>query len=341
MTSSISTMPSPLRPEYVLQDEDEDEAESPTNGEPVESRLLLSMPETTTDELQQLDTPSDSSNTRANALTMTVQSDQERRQTQFVLASMTFANVIQVVGTLVILQVYWVGSTGTCENPLALWAVGHATLLSLSLAVTLRLFSIASDHPTAPILQRWRSSLDVLTLIWFVLGNMWTFGSECRETDPPVYWLSFALILIHYAMLCAPCIGIVLLVPFLCLCMPCLIKLANYLNAKNRQRLTAWIQELPTELYDVDSFEGDQTCSICLTDYEPEEQLRRLPECSHSFHSACIDEWLVLNATCPVCRTPLKKTDGTQETTEATSQQPEPGLEIEMNSLTPNHSDMV
>ncbi|KAI3792617.1 hypothetical protein L2E82_06501 [Cichorium intybus] len=46
----------------------------------------------------------------------------------------------------------------------------------------------------------------------------------------------------------------------------------------------------------------DSTCAICLSDYKLKESLRTIPECNHYFHSKCIDEWLKLNATCPVCR---------------------------------------
>jgi len=46
----------------------------------------------------------------------------------------------------------------------------------------------------------------------------------------------------------------------------------------------------------------NQTCSICLDDFEAGETVRVLP-CRHAFHSACIDEWLVnRQAFCPVCK---------------------------------------
>ncbi|KAK9059333.1 hypothetical protein SSX86_021953 [Deinandra increscens subsp. villosa] len=48
--------------------------------------------------------------------------------------------------------------------------------------------------------------------------------------------------------------------------------------------------------------DDDGTCPICLSDYEPKEVVRTIPECKHYFHADCIDEWLKLNATCPVCR---------------------------------------
>ncbi|CAA0812090.1 RING/U-box superfamily protein [Striga hermonthica] len=47
---------------------------------------------------------------------------------------------------------------------------------------------------------------------------------------------------------------------------------------------------------------SDGTCPICLSDYQAKETLRSIPECNHYFHADCIDEWLKLNGTCPLCR---------------------------------------
>jgi len=46
-------------------------------------------------------------------------------------------------------------------------------------------------------------------------------------------------------------------------------------------------------------------CAVCLSKFEPEDQLRLLPLCCHAFHADCIDIWLVSNQTCPLCRSPL------------------------------------
>ncbi|KAK4759596.1 hypothetical protein SAY87_022727 [Trapa incisa] len=45
------------------------------------------------------------------------------------------------------------------------------------------------------------------------------------------------------------------------------------------------------------------SCSICLSDYKGRDVLRELPDCRHLFHHSCIDPWLRLHATCPLCRT--------------------------------------
>lgn len=44
-----------------------------------------------------------------------------------------------------------------------------------------------------------------------------------------------------------------------------------------------------------------QECCICLSAYEDGVELRELP-CGHHFHCACVDKWLYINATCPLCK---------------------------------------
>ncbi|KAJ9560471.1 hypothetical protein OSB04_005631 [Centaurea solstitialis] len=46
-------------------------------------------------------------------------------------------------------------------------------------------------------------------------------------------------------------------------------------------------------------------CTVCLNEFQDHEALRLLPECNHVFHRECIDEWLGLHITCPVCRASL------------------------------------
>ncbi|KAL3731886.1 hypothetical protein ACJRO7_028706 [Eucalyptus globulus] len=67
----------------------------------------------------------------------------------------------------------------------------------------------------------------------------------------------------------------------------------------------AMLQSYPTILFSsVKHHEkiGGCSCSICLGEYEESDVLRLLPECGHFFHMECVDPWLRLHATCPVCR---------------------------------------
>ncbi|PRQ55728.1 putative chromatin regulator PHD family [Rosa chinensis] len=47
---------------------------------------------------------------------------------------------------------------------------------------------------------------------------------------------------------------------------------------------------------------NDGVCSICLSEYQAKDPVRCIPDCHHCFHVECVDEWLRMSATCPVCR---------------------------------------
>ncbi|XP_027351031.1 putative RING-H2 finger protein ATL21A [Abrus precatorius] len=47
---------------------------------------------------------------------------------------------------------------------------------------------------------------------------------------------------------------------------------------------------------------NDGCCTICLSEYKTKDTIRCIPECAHCFHADCIDEWLRMNTTCPLCR---------------------------------------
>ncbi|KAH8247531.1 hypothetical protein KR038_005822, partial [Drosophila bunnanda] len=51
--------------------------------------------------------------------------------------------------------------------------------------------------------------------------------------------------------------------------------------------------------------EDAEKCAICLTLFEIENDVRRLP-CMHLFHTDCVDQWLVTNKHCPICRVDIE-----------------------------------
>ncbi|CAF99592.1 unnamed protein product [Tetraodon nigroviridis] len=49
----------------------------------------------------------------------------------------------------------------------------------------------------------------------------------------------------------------------------------------------------------------EEKCTICLSILEEGEDVRRLP-CMHLFHQLCVDQWLVTNKKCPICRVDIE-----------------------------------
>ncbi|XP_027173314.1 RING-H2 finger protein ATL51-like [Coffea eugenioides] len=50
------------------------------------------------------------------------------------------------------------------------------------------------------------------------------------------------------------------------------------------------------------SKEDDDICAVCLSEFNVGDEVRVLPECTHTFHGSCIDKWLHSHRNCPLCR---------------------------------------
>ncbi|EXB40454.1 RING-H2 finger protein ATL18 [Morus notabilis] len=47
----------------------------------------------------------------------------------------------------------------------------------------------------------------------------------------------------------------------------------------------------------------EESCSICLAEFEEQDVVSQLSKCGHVFHMNCIEKWLDCNQfTCPLCR---------------------------------------
>jgi len=59
---------------------------------------------------------------------------------------------------------------------------------------------------------------------------------------------------------------------------------------------------LPVIVFEGQELPSNQTtCAVCMADFVDEEELRSL-QCTHHFHKDCIDKWLGVATTCPVCK---------------------------------------
>ncbi|GMI80601.1 hypothetical protein HRI_001729400 [Hibiscus trionum] len=55
-------------------------------------------------------------------------------------------------------------------------------------------------------------------------------------------------------------------------------------------------------------------CVICLEEFKEDDSCRVLPNCKHLYHQFCIDQWLVKNRHCPLCRGSVHNPDRTPTT---------------------------
>jgi len=65
---------------------------------------------------------------------------------------------------------------------------------------------------------------------------------------------------------------------------------------------------LPLEPYCRPAGRAAPACAICLCAYREGQYVRKLLPCGHTYHAGCLDPWLRLSSTCPVCRGSVGRT---------------------------------
>lgn len=178
--------------------------------------------------------------------------------------------------------------------------------------------------------EYFKMALDCFFAVWFVVGNVWIFGGHSSSSEAPnlyrlcIVFLTFSCI--GYAMpfiLCAT----------ICCCLPCIISVMGFREdlTQNKGATAESINALPTYKFKVkknksgnkEAAEGgvvaagtdkervisgeDAACCICLAKYVNNDELRELP-CSHFFHKDCVDKWLKINNSCPLCKAEVGET---------------------------------
>ena len=62
-------------------------------------------------------------------------------------------------------------------------------------------------------------------------------ASNCSSAAPPLYHLAMGLLVVSYVMFLLPCILVILLLPVLCFCLPCIIRVFGRLQVSVTVRL--------------------------------------------------------------------------------------------------------
>ncbi|KAI3714729.1 hypothetical protein L6452_21688 [Arctium lappa] len=208
--------------------------------------------------------------------------------------------------------------------------------------------NVGSNARLTMLVDHFKMALDCFFAVWFVVGNVWIFGGHSSSADAPnlyrlcIVFLTFSCI--GYAMPFILC-------GMICCCLPCIISILGVREDMNQMRGASEdsINALPTHKFklkksgnndtkDNDSGvdEGgilaagtekeraisgeDAVCCICLAKYADNDLLRELP-CTHFFHIECVDKWLKINASCPLCKFEIGGSNETSSSTEDSNQQ--------------------
>ncbi|KAL8541233.1 hypothetical protein ACS0TY_002477 [Phlomoides rotata] len=189
------------------------------------------------------------------------------------------------------------------------------------------------------------SANTMFSFIWWIIGFYWVSvgGQSLTSESPQLYWLciTFLAFDVFFVVICVAVACVIGLA--VCCCLPCIIAIL-YAVADQEGATKEDIEGLPKykfrKIGDFEKQNGeiqgpfggimtecetdsptehvlpleDAECCICLCAYDDGTELRELP-CTHHFHSACIDKWLYMNATCPLCKFNILK-NGNQSDSE-------------------------
>ncbi|XAR53176.1 hypothetical protein NMG60_11021614 [Bertholletia excelsa] len=201
-----------------------------------------------------------------------------------------------------------------------------------------------SDNTRSGTTKHLESANTLFSFIWWIIGFYWVSagGQALARESPLLYWLSISFLAldIFFVVFCvalACVVGIAV-----CCCLPCIIAIL-YAVADQEGASREDVDQLPKfkfrRFHDMEEVNGeiqgslagvmtecdtekaiehvvsleDAECCICLCTYDDGAELRKLP-CSHHFHCTCVDKWLLINATCPLCKYNIMKTsnDGSE-----------------------------
>jgi len=146
-------------------------------------------------------------------------------------------------------------------------------------------------------------------LVWFIVGQFIFFlnkKAHCRENVNLLFVYIIVLSIVYYLYL------------FTHVLFVCATRMHRNIRNNARTGLSInLLHTIPCHQYKMERIcnstcdeedpenltEGNwpTTCSVCMDDFKQGEMVRDL-NCGHSFHRACIDEWLMRKSSCPLCR---------------------------------------
>lgn len=233
----------------------------------------------------------------------------------FIKVVMFFGSISGVLISIpcgIFLSMYWT-PCGYCNRPLRYWVFVHCVLQLLQAPVRLVFFlrlcaiqrrngNIQECVAQLTHSSAWRTSkvVSIVTYGWFILGVVWLLNSTFCKPCPGLYRLSLAVIFTAVARL------LMTLIVFYHSFPPQFQ--GQQPPPKPRGATQSIIDTMPLVEYAPELFDSvEPSCAVCLSEFEWDDTLRRLP-CAHHFHRACIDKWLKRNKVCPLCLQDIETT---------------------------------
>ncbi|CAN1236877.1 E3 ubiquitin-protein ligase At4g11680 [Linum grandiflorum] len=192
------------------------------------------------------------------------------------------------------------------------------------------------DDQSCSATKQMESANTMFSLIWWLVGFYWITdaGQNPIHDSPLLYWLCVAFLAFDVIFVII-CIAIACLVGVaICCCLPCIIAVlyaitdqegatkeeidqlpkfkfrrvrdVKFCDEESQAPAGEFMSKCDDSLIERSLPEEDAECCICLSSYDDGTEVRELP-CRHHFHCPCIDKWLYMNATCPLCKFNISK----------------------------------
>ncbi|EEQ82780.1 hypothetical protein NCER_100447 [Vairimorpha ceranae BRL01] len=196
--------------------------------------------------------------------------------------------LIKLTKIISITFVLYLKRNETCKQPLKVF-LGVFLVITIIRCITFlsknrTFFSIDNipEFRDNPDLALFSNFIEALVLFWYLIGFHWLQEcTNCSTTNPILYYMSALFITLGIAMFILPLLAII-----------ALLLLKECVKPKFRIIKFNKPDDLPDETV---------TCTICFEQYEPGNEIKFLP-CTHHFHCDCVDEWLALKESCPLCK---------------------------------------
>ena len=228
--------------------------------------------------------------------------------------------------SLASLAVLALAPRGACSHSLVIYVTGNGIVSALLALLTLyaacsapvELSSLAVSSERSEQI-RWvgltlvKQLLGLVDFVFFVFGHVVFFergNDSCATGSPALHSFVLASLVSGYVGFAVP------LLTFVYLTLTYRQYIFRPRAAPRQQQRAAHSHEIAAcerrrwtakDAAEADANEAEVLCSVCYCDYLVGDALLQLPcDANHAFHEGCIQQWLSIRDTCPLCKARLK-----------------------------------